>query len=66
MLIPNTFPHPFSTKNVIVKLTRKIKNALNSKGKNATIHQKKTELNKKSGSTRAIMSREHCIDHPQK
>ncbi len=66
MLVPNTFPHPFSAKDVVVKLTGKVENALGSKGKNAAVHQKETEHNKKGGSARAIMSRGRCIDHPQK
>ncbi len=64
--VPNIFPHPFSAKDVVVKLTGKVENALRSKGKSAAVHQKETKLNEKSRSASAIVSRRRCIDHPQK
>ncbi len=66
MLVHNILPHPFSAKDVVVKLTGKVENALRSKGKSAAVHQKETKLNEKGRSASAIMSRRRCIDHPQK
>ncbi len=66
--VPNIFPHPFFAKDVVVKLTGKVENALlsKSKSKSAAVHQKETKLNEKGRSASAIMSRRRCIDHPQK
>ena len=66
VLVPNIFPHPFSAKDVVVKLTGKVENALRSKGKSAAVHQKETKLSEKGRSASAIMLRRRCIDHPQK
>ena len=66
VLVHNIIPHPFSAKDVVVKLTGKVENALRSKGKSAAVHQKETKLNEKGRSASAIMSRRLCIDHPQK
>ncbi len=64
VLVPNIFPHPFSAKDIVVKLTGKVENALRSKGKSAAVHQKETKLNEKGRSASAIMSGRRCIDHP--
>ena len=59
-------PYPFSTKDVVVELTGKLKNALRSESKSTAVRQKKTKLNKKGRSAGAIMSRRYYINHPQK
>ncbi len=66
VLVHNILPHPFSAKDVVVKSTGKVENALRSKGKSAAVHQKETKLNEKGRSASAIMSGRRCIDHPQK
>ena len=68
ILVPvlNIFPHPFSAKDVVVKLIGKVENALPSRGKSAAVHQKETKPNEKGRLASAIMSRRLCINHPQK
>ena len=64
VLVFNMFPRLFPTKGV-VDLIGKVENALHSKSKSAAVYQKETKLNQKGRSASAIMSRRHCIDHPQ-
>ena len=66
MLVHNILPHPFSAKDVVVKLTGKVENVLPSKGKSKAVYQKETKLNEKGRSASTIMSCRRCIDHPQK